>query len=100
MIPGAVRCEIIHLKLQVACWYLRTRLDFMNPVERMKSMRKTAGKRQIYSHSIIKNSVFYSTGPGLDLGFLLFPGPRKGPKTAVPPQYRGWYRCSTTLRLQ
>lgn len=72
----------------------------MNPVEHIESVHKTAGKSQIYSHSIIKNSVFYSTGPGLDLGFLLFPGPRKGPKTAVPPQYRGWYRCSTTLRLQ
>lgn len=43
---------IIHLKLLVAFGCLRTRLDFMNPVEHIDSVHKTAGKSQIYSHSV------------------------------------------------
>lgn len=50
---GAVRDEIIHTKLRVAIANYSTRMDFMNPAERMKSMHKTAGRRPVYSHSIV-----------------------------------------------
>lgn len=50
---GAVLDEIIHMKLRVAIVNYSTRLDFMNPVEYIESIHKIAGKRPIYSHSIV-----------------------------------------------
>ena len=73
------------------------------------TLRNRVFRAEFYSHSIIKTNVFHSTGPGLDLGFLLFSMPGKGPKSqyhrstgggtaAVPPRTCSscWY-CPTTL---
>ncbi len=58
-------------------------LHLVAAVERLEN--KSAGGRPIYSHSIIKKNVIFSTNQGIDLGFLLFSIPGMSPESQYRP---------------